>query len=275
MAIMPENTGPTLSDVEETLLLPLYFRAIESQRPDALLKDENAVALVRQGCFDFTRIGQAPHDEASQVAVILRNRELDRRARDFLARCPDAGVVHLGCGLDSRFERVENGRGEWYDLDLPDVIALRRQYLGGERDRYHLLACSMLDEAWLCAVYPLRPRPFLFLAEGVFMYFSEAQVKSFVLMLQKRFPAAELVFDAFSPFFAWANNRRVARTHFGALCRWSLRRGKDLEGWGDGIQLLDEWFPFQCPEPRLAQIRWARHIPLLAKTIGIYHYRLG
>lgn len=271
---MSEITLQSLSDVAETLLIPLYIRAIESQRPDALLKDEKAVALVQQMDYDFSRI-LAKIDEEVRVAVVLRNREFDRYARDFLARYPEAVVVHIGCGFDARFERVDNGQVEWYDLDLPEVIELRRKFIGGEGARHHFLACSVLDSAWLNAVSVHRRRPFLFLAEGVLMYFEEAQLKSLVLTLKEHFPGAELVFDAFSPFFVWANNRRVARSKIGARCHWALKRGKDLERWGDGICLLDEWFPFTRPEPRLARVQWVRFIPLLIKTTGVFHYRLG
>jgi O-methyltransferase involved in polyketide biosynthesis len=272
---MSENGIQNLSDVAETLLIPLYVRAIESQRPDALLKDENAVALVGQMNPDFSWIGHAKVNEETRAALVLRNREFDNRARDFQSRCPEAVVVHIGCGLDTRFERVDNGQVEWYDLDLPEVIELRRKFIGGEGERYHFLACSVFDSAWLNTVSAHRPHPFLFLAEGVLMFFKEAQVKSLVLTLRERFPGAELVFDAFSPFFVWANNRRVARTKIGARCYWGLKRGKDLESWGDGIRLLTEWFPFDCSEPRLAYLRWVRFIPLLARVIGVFHYRLG
>jgi methyltransferase (TIGR00027 family) len=274
---MSETTSPNLSGVAETLLMTLYIRAMESQRPDALIKDEKAVALVTQMSYDFDRVRQVHMDEDDKVTVILRNREFDRYVQDFLARNPEAVVVHIGCGLDARFERVaeRNGRVEWYDLDLPDVIELRRKFIGGEGARHHFLACSAFDSAWLDAVSAHRPRPFLFLAEGVLMYFEEAQVKSLVLMLRDHFPGAELVIDAFSPFLVRANNLRLSITKFGARYHWGLKRGQELESWGDGIRLLDEWGYFDRPEPRLNHIRWMRHIPLLARVLRIYHYRLG
>jgi hypothetical protein len=83
-----------------------------------------------------------------------------------------------------------------------------------------------------------------------------------------------LVFDAFSPFFAWANNLRVTRTKIGARSYWALKHGQDLERWSDGIHLLDERFPFQYPEPRLGRALAVRHIPFFARTIGVFHYRL-
>jgi len=274
---MSETIIQDLSGVAETLLIPLYVRAIESQRPDALLKDEKALALVTQMNSDFSRVKQIKIDKDDQVALILRNREFDRYARDLMERYPEGIVVHIGCGLDSRFERLDNGRVEWYDLDLPEVIGLRRKLIGDEGERYHFLARSAFDGAWIDTLSIHRQRHFLFLAEGVFMYFEEAQVKSLVLMLRDNFPGAELVFDAFSPFLIRMNNFRfkISRAQISARYDWGLKRGKDLEEWGDGISLLDEWFPFDCLEPRLAHMRWMRHIPWLAKVMGIYRYQLG
>jgi O-methyltransferase involved in polyketide biosynthesis len=273
---MAEITIESLNNVAETLLITLYIRALESQRPDALIKDEKAVALVRQMNYDFSRIKQIKMDDDDKVALILRNREFDRYVRDFLSRDPEGLVVHIGCGLDARFERVDNGQVEWYDLDLPEVIELRRKLIGDDRARYHLLAGSVFDFGWLDRVSASRRgRAVLFLAEGVFMYFEEAQIKALVLTLLEHFPGAELVFDAFSPYIVWANNLRMALTKIGARYHWALKRSQDLERWGDGLCLLDEWGYFDRPEPRLAHIRWMRHIPLLAKVLRIVHYRLG
>jgi O-methyltransferase involved in polyketide biosynthesis len=274
---MSENSGHDLGGVAETLLIPLYVRAVESARPDALLRDEKAVSVLAQMDSAFSRIRQIKMDEGDRVALVLRNRECDRRVREFLASHPGAIVVHIGCGLDARFDRVDDGKVEWYDLDLPEVIRLRQRFIGRDRERYHALACSVFDGEWLDTLSANRRRPFLFLAEGVFMYFEEAQVRSLVLRLQETFPGAELVFDAFSPFLVRANNFRfrISRAGIGARYRWGLKRGKDLERWGDGIRLLDEWYLLDRPEPRLARVRWMRHIPLLARVMGIFHYRLG
>ena len=276
---MPETVKLNLSGVAETLLITLYIRALESQRPDALLKDEKAMALVKKiiddELYDFERIKSLHLSEANKLVFILRNREFDRYARDFLARHPDAVVVHIGCGLDSRFERVDNGQVEWYDLDLPHVIDLCRKLNGGEVDRHHLLGCSVLDNAWLEAVSAHRPRPFLFLAEGVFMYFKGAQVKSLVLMLHDRFPGAELVFDAYSPIHVWRHNLQTSTSKFSFPAHWGIWRGQELEGWSDGIRLLDEWGYLDSNEPRLDSIRWLSPIESLARTIRIYHFQLG
>ncbi len=127
---MSEQLSTNLSGVTETLLITLYIRAMETQRPDALIKDVQAVALMKKisdaGLYDFRGMKSLRLSEENRLVIILRNREFDRLARDFLRRNPEAVVVHIGCGLDTRFERVDNGRVEWFDLDLPEVIELRR-----------------------------------------------------------------------------------------------------------------------------------------------------
>ncbi len=278
---LAENTKMNLSNVSETLMIPLYIRALESQRPDALIKDEWAEALVRELDHRTLQKTLALTEDFTRVAVILKTREFDRIARDFLSRNPEAVVVHIGCGLDTRFERVDNGQVEWYDLDLSDVIDLRRKLIGGEKDRYHLLAASMFEKDWLRLVETHLPRPYLFMAEGVFMYFKEAQVKSLVLTLHSHFPGAELVFDAFSPFMRWAHNVKVTRTRVGVKLHWGLKHARDLEGWGTastvntGIRLLGEKYPFQTSEPRIRRALKMRLFPFIATTIGVFHYQLS
>ena len=233
---MPETKPELSSGVAETLLIPLYIRATESQRPDALIRDEKAVALAMQSGLDFSQVRQIRVPELLNVMRNLFTREFDRYARDFIGRQPEAVVVHIGCGLDSRFERVaaRDSRVEWYDLDLPEVIALRRELLGDAGGRYHLLACS-----------------------------------------RDRFPGAELVFDGWRPFEVRLGNRYLAGSLYAGLMRWGFWRGQEIERWGDGIRLLDEWGFFDRPEPRLAPYRWLAPLFRLFKPMRIFHFQLG
>jgi O-methyltransferase involved in polyketide biosynthesis len=213
---MSEAPIQDLSGVAETSLAALYWRAMESQRPDALIKDEKAVALVTQMSSVFDRVRQIPMPELLKAMRIVLTREFDRSVRDFLSRHSQAVVVHIGCGLDTRFERIDNGQVEWYDLDLPGVIDQRRKFIGDEGGRYHLLSCSVLESAWLEAVKVHSPLPFLFLAETVFVYFTEAQVKSLVLTLRDHFPGAELVFDGWmAPLFRLFKPMRIFHFRLG------------------------------------------------------------
>jgi O-methyltransferase involved in polyketide biosynthesis len=278
MSEMPEQT---IRGVPETYLAPLYWKAMESQRPDAMIKDEKAEALVAQMSIDFSRAEQIKMNELLQAMRIIFTREMDRYARDFLTRHPRAVVVHIGCGFDSRFERVDNGLVEWYDLDLPEVIELRRKLFGDEGERHHLLGCSVLEDAWLEAVQVSSPLPFLFLAETVFVYFREAQVKSLVLKLCDHYPGAELVFDGWRPYEVWLGNRYLSKSLYAGLMHWGFWSGRELEGWGvasssgAGIRLLDDWGYFDQPEPRLDRYRWMAPIFRLFKPMRIFHFRLG
>jgi len=269
---MPEKIIQNLDGISRTLLMTLYARAREAQRPDAMLKDEQAVEMVNQIQGDFSRLKMQRHDE---IAIIMRMRKFDTYVRDFLTRNPNAVVVHIGCGLDTRFERVDNGFVEWFDLDLADVIDLRKKLLSFSGDRYHLLAASVFEDGWLNEVSQYKPRSFMFIAEGVLPYFTEAQVKVLVLKLLEHFPGSELVCDAHTPFVIWADNLQLAHAKVKARLQWSIKQGKDLESWSEGIKLLDEWNYYEDDEPRLKAYRWARHIPGIAKSSGVFRYRLG
>ena len=269
---MPARISPSLTGVPETLLIPLYYRAQETQRPDAMVKDDKAVEIVGQLDNDLARLKLQKHDI---VALILRVREFDRFARNYLAAHPDGVVVHIGCGLDTRFERVDNSRVEWFDLDLPEVIDLRRRLIGGEGGRYHLLSCSVLDPAWIEKVRVLRPRPFLFIAEGVLPYFEETQVKWLVQSLHSTFPGAEMVFDAHTPWVIWGDNLQLKFSKISARLHFSLKHGRDVEQWSPGIRMLEEWHYYGTDEPRVRPYRFMYTIPFFRYSTGIFHYRLG
>jgi len=262
----------SLTGVSETLLVPLFIRAQETQRPDAMLKDEYAVGIVKQLGLEASPIPLSGHDA---VALIQRNRTFDRFARDFLTRHPNGVVVHLGCGLDTRFERVDNGQVEWFDLDLPAVIDLRRKLIREENPRHHLISDSAFSHAWLDTVEKFYPRPFLFISEAVLVYFETEQVKGLVVNLRQRFPGSELVCDANTPFLVWADNLQLAMGRLNARMRWGMNHPREMEGWAEGIHLMDEWYYFNDPEPRMAPYRWMGKISFLAKSTGIFHYRLG
>jgi O-methyltransferase involved in polyketide biosynthesis len=263
-------TKPTLSNLNEvsrTLLIPLYFRAIESKRPDALVRDPRAVELVSQLDCDFTGVQKMKNE---QVNFLLRIREFDRQARAFLAEHPEGIIVDLGCGLDTRFERVDNGQVIWYGLDLPEVIELRKELLE-ETPRSHFIGCSVLDFSWMDALGSQVGGHFLFLAEAVLVYLEEADVRRLVQAIASRFPGAELVCEAYSPVVIRLHPRPAAV----AQPRWGLKDDRDVESWAPGIRLLSQWYYFDSPEPRLGAIRLMRYFPFLARTVRIVHYQLG
>ena len=259
-----------LEGVARTLLVPLACRAIESMRPDGILHDPCAVEVYNAlgGNPDFL-MGMSGTDV---FVTTMRVRQFDRFARDFLARNLSGLVVDLGCGLDTRFGCLDDGQMTWLGVDLPEVIELRRKYLP-DMERCNTIAQSMFELSLLDEAARLN-KPIIFLAEGVFPYFSTADVKPMVMAMAARFPKEELVFDAASPFISRHHNRTSSvLKRSGTRILWDAKSPQELETWG--LHLLDHWYYFDNPEPRLRAFRWMRFIPFMAKSTGIFRYQLG
>jgi O-methyltransferase involved in polyketide biosynthesis len=256
------------------MLMTLYAHAQESQRSDAIIHGPRAEELVAGIDHDFS---QSQLDATNQAAACVRLRQFDRFAQAFLDVHPDSIVVHIGCGLDTRFDRVDNGRVTWYDLDLPPVIALRRELLE-ETSRYKMLATDALDLAWLDVIGEQADKPLLVIAEGVFMYFTDAEMQRLVLTIHKRFPNAELVFDVASPLIIKLQNFKLARLKSDVRMHWALKDYNTLERWASGIRLLETWHYTSLNEsiPRLRKLQMLfRLFPPLGKGMVILHYTLN
>lgn len=264
---MSAPTISNLNQVSKTLLIPLFFRALESQRPDALVRDPKAAELVNQLKVDLSGVKKLKNE---QVNYLLRMREFDRLALAFLAEHPTGVIVDLGCGLDTRFERIDNGLVEWYGLDLPEVIELRKKLLD-ETPRSHFIGSSVLDFDWMDTRGVQTGKPILFLAEAVLVYLEEADVKRLLQALSQRFAGAELVCDVYSPVVVRLHPRPQAV----ARPRWGLKNDREVEAWAPGICLLSQWYYFHQPEPRLGVFQLMRYFPSLARMVRIVHYRLG
>lgn len=276
--------------VSETLFLPLYALALESQRADPILNDQGAVALTRELNRSFAESDLRLHKKlvagdlpATLVTTMaLRIRRYDRYVADFLAREPDGVVVNLGCGLDDRRRRTDNGRVRWFDLDLPEVISLRRAYLP-ESDRMRFLACSVVDLGWLDALPDEPGNRFLFVAEGLFMYLPPEGVRAVVTALQDRFPGAELVAEVAHSRIVRIMRGRLGRGKFhrqfgisgDVVYQFGLQDSHDMEAWAPGLVLLDDWAYFDEDEPRLGWMRPFARWPLFRQAQWTVHYRLG
>ena len=185
-----------LSGVAETLLIPLWARAEEMKRSDALIRDDFAVRLVEQIDYDFAKFARAKH---SQTGVAVRSYILDHETKAFIEKHPEAVCINLACGLDTRFYRIDNGQIDWYNLDLPDVMELRQNLLAEEGARIHNLAASVFDSGWLEKVEH-EGRPVLILLEGAAMYFSEQEMRSLFAMLAEAFADASMLIEIMPPF---------------------------------------------------------------------------
>ena len=164
------------SVVAETLLIPLYMRAKESRRRDAVLHDPEAERLVARIAYDYGKFDKA---WMSALGCVVRSRYYDQRVESFIRLNARPVVVNVGCGLDTRFQRIAERRNAvFYELDLPEVMAIREKLLPAPAgDNY--LAGSLLDTEWLEGLRTRHPDGhFIFVFEGVLMYFHEEQVRT-------------------------------------------------------------------------------------------------
>jgi O-methyltransferase involved in polyketide biosynthesis len=229
---------PKLTGVPETMLLALYHRALETQRPDRLFADPFAVSFVERIDHDFAKFD----DWRMQWTIPVRTWLIDTAVREFLERSPGATVVTLGAGLCTRALRLDDGRAQWFSVDL-ECVRPFWQSLIGDSARNHFVTGPVTDFSWIDQVVgAVRDGPVLVVAEGLFQYLPEASVKEIVLTIRDRLPGAELVLDAFGDFTVKNTrlNHTVAAT--GSVFRWGLNDCKDIETWADGIELLDQWY---------------------------------
>jgi O-methyltransferase involved in polyketide biosynthesis len=237
---MNEKTKIKLTPEQETLLITLYAKA---QPGNPLFFDPQAQDILNRVDYDFTRL-RVPYKTV--ILVCQRAKKLDAVTRDFLSEHPNGVVLHLGCGLDSRFWRVDNGQVDWYDLDMRPVIELRQRFYPAS-ERYHLIASSVTDLDWMEMV-EAADRPVLVVAEGLLMYLGEVEVRRLLLRLQKAFPNCRLIADVFSRMTARAATQHPSLKQTGAAIGWGIDDPREIEAWSPDIALLEEWFFTQDPD---------------------------
>ena len=182
--------------VQETLIIPLFARKVCSELYPNLYRDETAVRLIEKIDYDFSEAeknSRSLMQRFGSLEVAMRQNDLAFEVRDYLKDHPNAAVVNLGCGLDSTGRACDNGNCKIYNLDYPDVIAVRNELLpAGEREEN--IPCDLNDTAWFSKIDASGGA--IFFASGVFYYFLTEQVKALVQSMANAFPGGVLVFDA-------------------------------------------------------------------------------
>ena len=231
-------SGVRWGSLEWTNLCTLYLRAYESRLERPILGDRAAAEAVDRIDYDFARMHRSAQPWGNQFLVALRAKQLDIWAEEFLRRNPDAVVLHLGCGLDSRAFRLEMPSGvRWFDVDVPEVIALRRR-LYTERAGYTMIRSSVTEPGWLDQIPPERPA--LIVAEGLLMYLTEAEIRDLLQRLTDRFGTGELLADLLSPWGPrFSNSPLLAKFSTAGITKWGTRDGHELPEWNPRLSLVE------------------------------------
>jgi O-methyltransferase involved in polyketide biosynthesis len=241
---MSQKITIKLQNVQKTLLLPLWGRAVETRKRKPMLVDTTAAEIVDRIDYDFTTIA-ANISLITQLAWIARSLHVDRVIREFLQKHPRGTIVNIGCGLDTTFERVDNGNLLWYDLDLPDVIALRSKFIT-DNERCKQIDASFLDDTW-CSTLKVEDS-ILFVAAGVFYYFEEDQMKRRLSRLAELFPGGEVFFDAASPLGMRTANKVVIEAggmDQNSFLKWGIESAYDIQSWDKRIMVVEEYPMFR------------------------------
>ncbi|MBF8269552.1 MAG: hypothetical protein HW386_1261 [Gammaproteobacteria bacterium] len=256
-----------ISGVMTTAMLPLWARAQESLQPNPLFKDEIAVELARLLDLDYGAIRDAWQ---IQTSVAIRTRILDDNLHGYLQKYPDAAIINLGAGFDSRYYRMDNGSLIWYDLDFPQLLELKRMCFSETR-RYRMLGKSILDFSWLDEIAD-QGRPVMILAEGVLMYLRESELITLFEQLAGKFAGAHLLIELLAP---GAIGYHPLLNRDNAEFKWTLLNARDMEAINPKIRFLHEWCVLDYYNDRWQWLAVLGKLPLIRNYFGerIVHLR--
>lgn len=222
---------------KETLLIPLIARAKESKKASPIIFDKKAMIITSLVDYNFDTL-KIP--KKTNTMMCIRAKMLDNYVKRFLFNNKNCVVMHLGCGLDSRYERLKDKNVLWYDLDFKEVIEIREAFYE-TTENYHMIASSVTEKNWIKKV-PKDYENYLVLAEGLFMYLTEKEIKDLLKYLKDHIGSFTLVFDAYSQMTAKHAKNHPSLKKTGAKIQWGLDDEKSLEQWDLGIQFIEEKF---------------------------------
>ncbi|MFB9905739.1 class I SAM-dependent methyltransferase [Allokutzneria oryzae] len=225
----------TLTGAQETMLATLYGRALDSGEPNSILGDVAAAEAVRRIDYDFRKTGIKG---TSAAGVALRAKTLDDWTKEFLGVHPECTVLHLACGLDTRVQRLAPPASvRWFDVDFPDVVALRERLLPTPPGDYRMISSSVTDDAWLEQVPADRPVVAVF--EGLTMYLREEDGKRLIRRITGRFSGGELLFDCYGSLGVKMQKLVPAVRNANATLHWGIDDPREIEGLHQGLRCVD------------------------------------
>ena len=212
----------SLSNLSETLLTPLYARALEGQRKNPHFRDPYAEKIIKT---------LAPRYQAHQKSKMnrwgcaARTILIDRRVQAYLKKFPQATVINLGAGLDARYYRVDTGQLQWVNIDLAEVMALRAHFFP-EEERVQNISASVFARDWKAQL--ATSEPVLIIAEGLLMYFTEAQIRTLFQEIHFYFPQATLVLELMSASFLKMQKLHANVKLNQITFKWGLHQAADF-----------------------------------------------
>ena len=180
-----------MNNVNKTLYIPLYGKAYVSKR-NIILKDKWAEKIWEQEKFELK--GKSKSKWLAYY-MAMRSAIYDAWLAQEIKKNPGAVVLHIGCGMDSRVERVNAKKIKWYDIDFPEVIEERKKYYK-ESGVYHMVSADMRTGEW--KNYIAGNQAAVIIMEGVSMYFKPEELRALLQDISGYFKSVHLLMDCYT-----------------------------------------------------------------------------
>ncbi len=253
--------------IPEAMLQALRGRAKESEREGHFLYDEKAVRVVEALDYDFSEMDRYAVMGRGAIAKTVL---LDGLVRDYIEKVPDAVIVDVACGIDTRFYRVDNGQIRWYNMDLPETIEARNRLLGSH-ERVRDIQKSVLDESWAEEV---EAGPALFLVEGFTMYSNKQDVQKIFKIIRTHFKQADVLMEIMSPKVVRKASDAAGRKKY----TWGVKNGKTLQSYTTGFRAEKDVSLFEQLKKMYPGYRFFQFIPgfrNMSNKIAVMHLEGG
>lgn len=211
-----------MNNVNKTLYIPLYGKAFVSQK-GIILKDAKAEEI--WNAEGFALKGKSKSKWLAYY-MGMRAAVFDSWLRKQMQEDKDAIITHIGCGMDSRIERVGTGQHAWYDVDFPDVIAERKRYYQ-ETAEYHMIESDARKNEWIRTLPTNRNA--IIVMEGVSMYFKLDELKQLLRDLKSNFNEVKILMDCYTTFAAKASKYKNPINDVGVTAVYGIDDPKTLE----------------------------------------------
>jgi O-methyltransferase involved in polyketide biosynthesis len=267
MSSMKAKIKVELGDIQKTLFMPVWARAVETTKENPVLVDRTALKIIDTVDFDFSQMTKNLA-EISQIAWIARCKRFDMIVTKFITDHPQGTVVNIGCGLDTSYERMNGKSIQWYDLDLPDVIELKRKFQKETAGR-KFISCSFLDTAWFERF--VINDSILLISTGVFVYFEELEIRDFIIKVADRFDGCEMFFDVTSPKGLEIANQIIQNSGLDSrsFFKWALKDKSVITSWDKRINLVNTYHTFRIEGLGLSEEN--KNIALISDSLDIQY----
>jgi O-methyltransferase involved in polyketide biosynthesis len=235
---MPEKANFPFTGIQGTLLVPLWGRAYETKKKKPLLVDNKSVEIINSITYDLSKIEKI-FNKTAHMGFIARCIYFDEEIRKYINIRPEATIVNIGCGLDTTFDRIDNGRIQWIELDLPEVIDFRRKYIP-ETDRHFCIAKSVFDTSWYASIK--NKNEVMFLIAGVLQYYTNQEVLSLFNEFKRYCPGVDVIFDYCSKLGMKEMNKTLSKTNEltkTTRLQWAIDDISELKKYNECIDVIN------------------------------------